>query len=327
MVHYTKSALSLFLATTILTPPTTSGFSSLNPSLVNTINRSYADTKRTSRRYSAIPYDDRSSSSSSSLSAENSSPTNAQQQQVQQSLATSASNLIENFVQEDDEEAVESLLAKKEERRAARANLEAARNTVFTVTLPLVPGTNISPSSTSANGDKEELATLVAQGQQFQVVNSVGMSLRQVSKGRRLSELALDVDTLRFQSFFDELQGRKIVESDSVSGENGDFAERVGNEGFSDSQEADLLGYIQVLQNSALAMLQESFDGVVVSSVTMGSLAWEAGIRAGDVLTATSATLGDVSDHHACVVLFYTITGHFYFKKFSYAVLQLKLLF
>jgi len=294
MVHYTKSALALFLATTILTPPTTSGFSSLNPSLVNTINRSYADAKRTSRRYSAIPYDDRSSSSSSSLSAENTSPTNAQQQQVQQSLATSASNLIENFVQEDDEEAVESLLAKKEERRAARANLEAARNTVFTVTLPLVPGTNISPSSTSANGDKEELSTLVAQGQQFQVVNSVGMSLRQVSKGRRLSELALDVDTLRFQSFLDELQGRKIVESDSVNGENGDLVERLDNGSISSSsQEADLLGYIEVLQNSALAMLEESFDGVVVSSVTMGSLAWEAGIRAGDVLTATSATLGD----------------------------------
>ena len=40
-------------------------------------------------------------------------------------------------------------------------------------------------------------------------------------------------------------------------------------------------------------MLTETFDGVVVSSVARGGLAWESGVRAGDVLTATSATLGD----------------------------------
>jgi hypothetical protein len=39
-------------------------------------------------------------------------------------------------------------------------------------------------------------------------------------------------------------------------------------------------------------LVKESFDGVVVSSVTRGGLAWQAGVRAGDVLAATSATIG-----------------------------------
>jgi hypothetical protein len=40
-------------------------------------------------------------------------------------------------------------------------------------------------------------------------------------------------------------------------------------------------------------MLDESFDGVVVSSVARGGLAWKSGVRAGDILTATSATMGN----------------------------------
>ena len=36
-------------------------------------------------------------------------------------------------------------------------------------------------------------------------------------------------------------------------------------------------------------------SGVVVSSVVRGGVAWDLGIRAGDVLVATSATIGDVS--------------------------------
>jgi S1-C subfamily serine protease len=105
------------------------------------------------------------------------------------------------------------------------------------------------------------------------------MSLRQVTSGKRLSELALDVDTLRFQSFVDELQGRSVLEE--VSGE--DVA----------AEEGGLVGSIQVLQNSALDGLKESFDGVLVSSVARGGLAWEAGVRAGDVLVGTSATIGN----------------------------------
>ena len=53
-------------------------------------------------------------------------------------------------------------------------------------------------------------AALVAQGQEIAVANTIGMSLRQVYRGRKLSKLALEVDTLRFQSFMEKLQGRRV---------------------------------------------------------------------------------------------------------------------
>ena len=48
----------------------------------------------------------------------------------------------------------------------------------------------------------------------------------------------------------------------------------------------------RALQNSDLDLLDDAFDGVADSSVARGGLAWTAGVRAGNVLAATSATLG-----------------------------------
>ncbi len=215
-------------------------------------------TRSNSRRYSAIPYDERSSSSDSL------------QEQDRSFSSTGLLNLPD-----DDDEIVDALLAKKEERRVARQ--QSTRKPVYQITLPIVSrvmvateedNTANTDSSSAANGEK--LASLVAKGQDIAVANTVGMSLRQVYSGRRLSELALDVDTLRFQSFGGELQGR-------------DFSEKEADES---------LGSLQVLQNSVLKLVDETFDGVVVSSVTRGGLAWQAGVRAGDVLAATSATIG-----------------------------------
>lgn len=188
----------------------------------------------------------------------------------------------------NDDEAVESLLAKKEERIQARRNSQQTSYfRPYRVTLPIV---RASPQqSAQRTGDvngqeksEEALASLVAKGQEIALQNTVGMSLRQVYTGKRLSELALDVDTLRFQSFVDELQGRTILESE---GENGECNQNLSG------------GAIQVLQNSALETIKDTFDGVLVSSVAKGGLAWEAGVRAGDVLIATSATIGNVSQY------------------------------
>lgn len=212
-------------------------------------------TRSNSRRYSAIPYDERSSSSDSL------------QEQERSFSSTGLLNLPD-----DDDEIVDALLAKKEERRVARQ--QSTSKPVYQITLPIVSRVMVTTdeddteSSSVANGDK--LASLVAKGQDIAVANSVGMSLRQVYSGRRLSELALDVDTLRFQSFGGELQGRD----------------------FSEEEVEESLGSLQVLQNSVLKLVDETFDGVVVSSVTRGGLAWQAGVRAGDVLAATSATIG-----------------------------------
>ena len=150
-------------------------------------------TRSNSRRYSAIPYDERSSSSDSL------------QEQDRSFSATGLLNLPD-----DDDEIVDALLAKKEERRVARQ--QSTRKPVYQITLPIVSRATVATdedidaaattteSSSAADGDR--LASLVAKGQDIAIANSVGMSLRQVYSGRRLSELALDVDTLRFQSFF-----------------------------------------------------------------------------------------------------------------------------
>lgn len=192
-------------------------------------------------------------------------------------VETQIDNLLPTTVGEDEE--VESLLAKKEERIQAR--LKNEKSSPFRVTLPIVrpvPGASAGRSDEASYDDME---SLVARGQEIALQNTVGMSLRQVTSGRRLSELALDVDTLRFQSFMDELQGRTVLEED-----------RLDDSIWEDTQnKAD--GSIQVLQNNALEGLKETFDGVLVSSVARGGLAWKAGVRAGDVLTGTSATIGN----------------------------------
>mmetsp|Transcript_12726 Transcript_12726/g.25465 ORF Transcript_12726/g.25465 Transcript_12726/m.25465 type:complete len:1100 (-) Transcript_12726:51-3350(-) len=217
-------------------------------------------TRSNSRRYSAIPYDERSSSSDSL------------QEQDRGFSSTGLLNLPD-----DDDEIVDALLAKKEERRVARQ--QSTRKPVYQVTLPIVviratvATTNendVTATESSSDANGERLASLVAKGQDIAIANTVGMSLRQVYSGRRLSELALDVDTLRFQSFGGELQGRDVSEEETDKS----------------------LGSLEVLQNSVLKLVKESFDGVVVSSVTRGGLAWQAGVRAGDVLAATSATIG-----------------------------------
>ena len=186
----------------------------------------------------------------------------------------------------DDDRQVEDLLAKKEERIQARKNERKS----FRVTLPIVRAVVPPSKNTGENGEKgEELAALVAKGQEIAVQNALGLSLRQVSPGRKLSELALDVDTLRFQTFVDELQGRTVLDDDAVV--DGAVAE-AGASGQS-LQSDESVGSIQVLQNSLLERYRDVFDGVVVSSVARGGLAWQAGVRAGDVLMGTSATLGN----------------------------------
>lgn len=205
------------------------------------------------------------------------------------SFLDSAPSLLDS-IPKDDQAEVDALLARKEERRVARLRSASARRPSYQVTLPIGGGRGAlvkpPPAATAyAAADGEgELASLVAWGQEIAVANSVGLSLREVYSGRKLSELALDVDTLRFQSFVDELEGRCVDGDLELCG--------IDDESTDEQVEAARVGSVQVLQNSALETLEESFDGVVVSSVARGGLAWAAGVRAGDVLMATSATIG-----------------------------------
>lgn len=259
MVKYTLAALAILTlinggaALTSIRKPITSASSRL---LIN------------SRRYSAIPFEEYAESVDSANGV---------------GLPSFPSTLLDN-IPADNQLEVDTVLAKKEQRRAAR-NLRALNSPNYQITLPIGGGSLVQPQPLSTyNGEEfdnsrsnkvEALASLVAKGQEIAIANTIGMSLRQVYSGRKLSELALDVDTLRFQSFEDEVQGRRIIDDKK------------------DDDVAQLFsGSIQVLQTTTLEMLKESFDGVVVSSVARGGLAWQSGVRAGDVLMATSATMG-----------------------------------
>ena len=234
-------------------------------------------TRSNTRQYlSAIPYDEFAELDNSEAGG-----------QLIPGLIPSTTSLLDS-IPPDNQVEVDELLAKKERRRVAR--LQTVQKPKYQIRLPIV-GSLVQPAQTDANDDEDNnpeiLASLVAKGQEIAVANTIGMSLRQVYSGRKLSELALDVDTLRFQSFVDELQGRR-VDGEEAETTNGESVEEKKEE-----QSSSVTGSVQVLQNSALEMLSETFDGVIVSSVAQGGLAWESGVRAGDVLTATSATLGD----------------------------------
>eukprot|EP00980_Cylindrotheca_fusiformis_P000655 scaffold160_cov136-Cylindrotheca_fusiformis.AAC.2 len=89
-------------------------------------------------------------------------------------------------------------------------------------------------------------------------VLSVGLCLRQIRKGRSFDTSHLNLDTL----VFEEIGAKDSAECESM-----------------DEQELSRRVDVQ-------------FQGIVVSSVVKGSAAWTAGVRPGDILQATSATMG-----------------------------------
>jgi hypothetical protein len=92
-------------------------------------------------------------------------------------------------------------------------------------------------------------------------VLSIGLFLRQINKGRAFVSSHLNLDTLKYEEFgaSDSVPAGELELMDEQG-----FSRRIGGE----------------------------FQGIVVSSVTKGSAAWTAGVRAGDILQTTSATMG-----------------------------------
>jgi hypothetical protein len=89
---------------------------------------------------------------------------------------------------------------------------------------------------------------------------STGLTFAQISKGRTFSEEQLSLDSLRIGKF------NIKVDDENVQAMDREKVERT---------------------------VDTNFQGVVVSTVIQGSAAWTAGVRAGDMLKSTSATLGD----------------------------------
>jgi hypothetical protein len=114
------------------------------------------------------------------------------------------------------------------------------------------------------------------------VGQNVDMCLKQIDVNGVVSETALDVDSLKYISAEqDVIRNKGISRTMSEEGPDGTF---------------------QIMDEERVRKV--TMDSIVVSSIKRGGLAWNLGIRAGDMLVATSATLGDVSIHvfgwHVC---------------------------
>jgi hypothetical protein len=86
---------------------------------------------------------------------------------------------------------------------------------------------------------------------------AMGFRVGQINPGRTFADTELDMDTLEFETPEAEVDGVETID-------RAELARRVDGD----------------------------FKGLIVSSVTEGGAAWAAGVRAGDILRTTSATMG-----------------------------------
>lgn len=122
--------------------------------------------------------------------------------------------------------------------------------------------------------------------------NKTGLSLREVKEGT-VSENCLEIDFLRYVSLEQEVMRNQKKECT--------FGE-MGND-----------GSIQTLNEEEV---DGGLNGIIVSSVVRGELAWDLGIRAGDMMVATSATIGDVSDDDFQTLKTCLTSFHFFLIQF-----------
>ena len=125
---------------------------------------------------------------------------------------------------------------------------------------------------------------------------TLGLTLNQVEEtygGRyQLSQSGLELDSLRYISLEEQTIADKKYELSCTFQEEGvDGSIQLVDEGL-EGREFDIDGN-RIDNNNSKSQLNSS--GVVAARVVRGGLAWNAGIRAGDKIIATSATVGNVS--------------------------------
>lgn len=120
--------------------------------------------------------------------------------------------------------------------------------------------------------------TLPTSSAAFTSSTCIGLAIRRITKDGKVSDSALDFDTLSLISHDDEK-----YRTPTKAGERSMKGESSHPE----------MSIVQLLSDSERMNCDRA--GLIVSSVLRGGLAWEAGVRAGDFLVATSATIGDVS--------------------------------
>ena len=174
---------------------------------------------------------------------------------------SSAADQVVTAVSEDsdyvDEYEVEQ--AELAKRREAAAREAAKRRNQYEITVPIV----------SSSSNAKSAAAKASASQQ-----TVGLTLRQITAEGQISPSALDFDSTRLMN---NLSTEEEMDPTLREGDGS----------------VEILG--AMLEDNAVANAGGSGKaGVLVSSVVRDGAAWEAGVRPGDVILATSATVGQV---------------------------------
>ncbi len=147
---------------------------------------------------------------------------------------------------------------------------------------------------------------------EIQLTTDAAMDDSTSSASLLLGELALEMDTLRYVSLEEQLVTDKKLgldcsfDEDGVDGSIQTFDERNEKDSLLSSMKGSVSG-----------------GGVIVSRIVRGGIAWKAGVRAGDRIVATSATVGDVS---IIIIIINMITTQklgrfFYFTLFDHLLM------
>ena len=189
---------------------------------------------------------------------------------------SSAADQVVTAVSEDsdyvDEYEVEQ--AELTQRRAAAAREAARRRNQYEITVP------IAKSTSTTSTTKQQMATAA----------SVGLTLRQITAGGQISSAALDFDST---TLINNLSTEEEMDPTLREGDGS----------------VEILGAMLDSDDDKTSMVESGSGngtaGVIVSSVVRDGAAWEAGVRPGDVILATSATVGQVRItciHFGCIM-------------------------
>ena len=246
------------------------------PSHPQHLSRSQANNRRGFASLSPLAV---SASASQGDSSENSSPADLQNLAENAfSTLSSAADQVQQNANDWTDDYVDEYEVEQEElsKRRAKAAAEAAeRRRQYEVTVPL--------TTTNSYSKPDAMA-----------VTMVGMTLRQISPGGQISAQALDLDTTTLLSNLSTEEELDPTLRDGDGGSVEILPALLQMDGGS-SMVGDTTSSSSSSSSSSSNKSRGKGGGrVVVSSVVRDGAAWASGVRPGDVVLATSATVGQV---------------------------------
>lgn len=219
-----------------------------------------------------------SASASQGDSSESSSPADLQNlaENAFSTLSSAADQVQQNANDWTDEYVDEYELEQEElSKRRARAAAEAAeRRRQYEVTVPLT-------ASTNSYSQPDTMAATAM----------VGMTLRQISPGGQISAQALDLDAA---SLLSNLSTEEELDPTRRDGDGLGSVEILPALLQMEEGGGSMVGDTATTSSSNKSRGGRGGSRVVVSSVVRDGAAWASGVRPGDVVLATSATVGQV---------------------------------